>query len=65
MFGYSLDWIGRLFASLAFLCALVAAFGATQSAPTSVASRKAIFWHRMTLRAAILAALFSALASFF
>jgi hypothetical protein len=66
MFGYSFHWLGRLFASLAFLCALVAAFAATQSGPTVAGgwSKNTMFWHGTGLRAAILAALFSALASF-
>ena len=66
MFGYSLHWLGRLFASLAFLCALVAAFAISQSAPSSHprSDKKSAFWHATALRASILAALFSALASF-
>ncbi len=67
MLDYSLHWIGRLFASLAFLCALVSAFAATQSGPTSAGgwTKKAVFWHSTALRAAILTALFAALATFF
>jgi hypothetical protein len=67
MFDYSLHWIGRLFVSVAFLCALVAAFAATQSGPLSAGgwTSKMRFWHSITVQAAMLAALFSALASFF
>ncbi len=67
MFGYSLHWIGRLLASIAFLCALVAAFAVSQSDPNRYLrpSKRSGFWHSIAIRAAILAALLSALATFF
>jgi hypothetical protein len=67
MFDYSLHWLGRLFASAAFFCALVAAFAASKSDPNSPqrVNKRSGFWQSTAVRAAILAALFSALASFF